>query len=564
MRKTGEKRDTRGSALLLVLMILIFLTILAMFALYAATRSIDLAGRARHKMEAFYTADAGINRAVADLLRFYKVKGSFAVTPFDMNLDGHNDDLSSELPGTVSWAGLIAPSLQQWLHAVKVQRIIYFAPETACFGKMETGNCIGFRYEVRIHLAGSYVRVLSLARYHEGSGPVSDDDKIVLAMENIVRIVSGSACDTGIFIGGPKSTQAIAGSLEVHGGLNILCEETDPGLCAGANPPSNCSAIATGASVGVYNNYDRGPGQAPSFINKIQPLNPDENQNPTLNAKVLVQNCGIGQMGMSSNIGAPSMPMDAVVADGGVGSSYGEVSIADDARVHGREKHYGAGEYLKYLGAEAAAFPMLSTPEGFLTTLGGDIFYMSRSNNLPAEWCNITPTTPSMGYGPQGCACPGGCSLCWDSGNKTMTSNRDTVYNLSGCAAGATLGDLMYKGKGSFYYGQNNVTIDGNVTVADRENFPMTSAFGFMTAGEMNIAPSNRSEIMGLFYAQNKITMTNQTAVAGIVISNSFNLGSHVPEIYQVPSLNTQAPAGFREMCGGQEKLAPNAWRVVY
>jgi|GEM_PF-6349508 len=560
----GEASDLRGMALIIVLMILMFFTILAFIGLYAARQAISFAGRGRQKMEAYYTAGAGINRAVADLLSFYKVKGSFTVTPFDMNLNGQEDDLSGDLPGTLSWSGLAAPTLGQWLNAKNVQRVIYFSPESACFGEMTGGNCKGFRYEVRIHRGGSYARVLSLARLHEGDGPVSDDDKIIAAQEYLVKIVACGMCGEGILIGGSGSSHAIGGGVELHGGLHILCEDTDTSLCEGQNPPDNCSAISPGSSVGVYNNYERGPGQAPSFISKIQPLDRDDNDNPTLNAKVLIYNCGIGKMDSSSNMGTHAVPLDIVIADGGVGGEYGKVSAGDDERVFALEKRYGAGEYTRYVGNEAASFPILRSPEGYPTALDSKIEAEAYHNTLPPQWCNITPATPSMGYGAPGCSCPTGCSLCWDNAVKTLTSNSDVVYNLSGCAGGATLNNLTYKGKATFYYGANNVTIDGAITVADGENFPMTSAMGFMTAGEMNVAPSSRSEIMGLFYAQSKIRMTNQTAVAGIVISNSYDFGSHVPVIYQVPYLEAQAPAGFQSLCGAHLRLAPNGWRTVY
>ncbi len=96
------------------------------------------------------------------------------------------------------------------------------------------------------------------------------------------------------------------------------------------------------------------------------------------------------------------------------------------------------------------------------------------------------------------------------------------------------------------YYGNKNLAVDGNLMVADGESFPSTSVVGFLTAGQINIGNSAQAKMMGLFYAQDQITVSKQTQLAGIVITDEFSVGNQVPDFFQVPGLDQSAPAGVR------------------
>ena len=50
---------------------------------------------------------------------------------------------------------------------------------------------------------------------------------------------------------------------------------------------------------------------------------------------------------------------------------------------------------------------------------------------------------------------------------------------------------------------------------------------------------------MGLFYAEDTITSEKQTSVAGTFFSNYFDMGTNVPEIYQVPETVNNLPPGL-------------------
>ena len=50
---------------------------------------------------------------------------------------------------------------------------------------------------------------------------------------------------------------------------------------------------------------------------------------------------------------------------------------------------------------------------------------------------------------------------------------------------------------------------------------------------------------MGAFYAQGRLTSMKQTVVTGTFVSNYFDMGINVPEIYQVPTMADNLPLGM-------------------
>ena len=95
-------------------------------------------------------------------------------------------------------------------------------------------------------------------------------------------------------------------------------------------------------------------------------------------------------------------------------------------------------------------------------------------------------------------------------------------------------------------------------------NFPSGDALAFVTGGSMTLGPGAQRNLEGLFYAQNTITIPKQTVIAGIVMTNEFDVGNQVPEIWQVPGLARNAPGAFGEFCALNERLSNGGWRLVY
>lgn len=50
---------------------------------------------------------------------------------------------------------------------------------------------------------------------------------------------------------------------------------------------------------------------------------------------------------------------------------------------------------------------------------------------------------------------------------------------------------------------------------------------------------------MGAFYGEQQVTSDKQTSTAGTFVSEYFNMGSQVPDIYQIPTLAANLPYGM-------------------
>jgi len=66
-----------------------------------------------------------------------------------------------------------------------------------------------------------------------------------------------------------------------------------------------------------------------------------------------------------------------------------------------------------------------------------------------------------------------------------------------------------------------------------------------MAENDMVVGSLSQLQLMGAFYAQGRITCTKQSIVMGTFVSNYFDMGTNVPDIFQVPSLADNLPHGM-------------------
>ena len=76
------------------------------------------------------------------------------------------------------------------------------------------------------------------------------------------------------------------------------------------------------------------------------------------------------------------------------------------------------------------------------------------------------------------------------------------------------------------------------------DTYPSQDIIGFMTPQEITFNTS-QLKVMGLFYAEDKITSQKQTSITGTFFSNYFDMGKNVPSIYQVPATAHNLPPGI-------------------
>ena len=108
-------------------------------------------------------------------------------------------------------------------------------------------------------------------------------------------------------------------------------------------------------------------------------------------------------------------------------------------------------------------------------------------------------------------------------------------------------GQLRYRGKGSLYVTED---INLHVDVLPQEGlvFPLDTSLGLIAGRDINLATGSGDSqlaMAGAFYAQGTIRSAKQNEIAGTFVSNYFDMGKNVPNIYQVPTLADNLPPGM-------------------
>lgn len=93
-------------------------------------------------------------------------------------------------------------------------------------------------------------------------------------------------------------------------------------------------------------------------------------------------------------------------------------------------------------------------------------------------------------------------------------------------------------------------------------SFPERNCFALMCSGHMTLGVKAQCNLLGAFYAYGTVTSNKQTTVMGTFVSNYFDMGQQVPDIYQVPALVNSLPLG---MIGNWPNLVMSevSWREL-
>lgn len=368
-----------------------------------------------------------------------------------------------------------------------------------------------------------------------------------------------------IFGGTGQAGGLINGNVSIHGSVHLL----------GTNILSGGLAVAaidlSGTSL-IRNNYT---GLDTGLRNRVPPL-PKRTWNgetvETLNAKLRVKNGLVGMSG-NSRIGEPNVAGNAwketmdgtfvndgwtgnsVTADGGRGIP--EAVFSDN----GWDEPYDLGDKLRLpVFSDAWRDPLTGstvlnpftganyTHEEYFATLTGtpytgNITLNARSTNFYYNATRPADTNPA---------------------NRLPTDD----YILFNCATDLLEingqiqidGNLIFTGQGNDqsinYTGRGALLVNGDVTIAadllainangtTANSFPVANCLGIMCSNNMAVGTTSQLKIMGAFYAQNQIKSEKQTVVLGTFVSNYFDMGKNVPDIYQVPALADNLPYGM-------------------
>jgi hypothetical protein len=307
------------------------------------------------------------------------------------------------------------------------------------------------------------------------------------------------------------------------------------------DPPLTQTDLNSSFSGTAYigNNYSG----MPSGLEAMIPPAPHPGGIEQLGTEVRVKH---GQIGVSGNAtigdtdvidgGSSKNTVDGTyVSDGWTGNQGASSVFSDNGTTNGYD--------LNQLGIQ---FPLISgigadpyIDKGGTTWTTQESYLDGRSLTVPIT--SITTSTSNFSYGPDAY----GNSISFNKATGTITISG--IVKIAGDLQLGAKDSLKYAGNGTIYT-TGDMRIDGNILPAAGQVFPTTSRMGFLAKKNMYLATGNGSSqlsMAGAFYAQGTIVSAKQNQIAGTFVANYYDLGTNVPNIYQVPSLPQNMPPGM-------------------
>ncbi len=485
-RPNGRRglHNERGSLLIISYMIIFMLVAFGGAAVILSINDSKVSQRQKRTMEAFHIAEAGIERAI-----------------YDLRTDFLNDSSSpSWSDGTIN-TFTIGPN---------------------------TGSFYSIPYASTSLNSGSYaVTVKNVTGVNDSiwvrsTGTLGD---ISQTIEVYAKIESLSPWDNAIFAGSGAAGAMVNGNVNISGSVHIL----------GSGLTSSDYAIDLGGTAElVRNNYSSMEAGLFAKVPTLPTTVVNGETVYTLSSELRIKHGKVGLSG-SSTVGEPNVAgnswkefVDATYVTDGYGGNQGTNSVYSD---NGWSNSYDLGD--------SVSFPSLSDPySGYATYqsyLRANALVLNSAAQL-TQLASITPTSSFTYSGANG-------SISMDGAGHMTVSG--VVYieggdlNLNKAGANKT---INYTGAGSILV-TGNANINVNLETTGNSSFP-NDIVGIMTPGNMTFNEANIN-IMGLFYAEGRITAQKQTDIIGTIVSNYFDFGTNVPAIFQVPETVNHLPSGM-------------------
>ncbi len=375
---------------------------------------------------------------------------------------------------------------------------------------------------------GSYTVTLknitgvSDAVWVRSTGGIGNTTQTIEVYPKLVRL---SVWDNAIFAGRGASGRMINGNVNIAGSVHIL----------GSNLSSWDYAVDLGGTADIVkNNYG---GLDPALAARVPAL-PTTNFNgetvSTLNAKLRVKH---GKVGLSGAAGAGEADaagnavketVDEVHVTDGFGGNKGSSQVYSD---NGWSNTYDLGN--------SVPFPSLSDPHAGYPTyqqyLRANALVINDAAEL-AELANLTPNSNFNYSGANGAVSMDGNGNLAISGIVYIEGG-DLNFNKAGSKK-----TITYAGTGALLT-TGSAQINVNLVTSGNNSFP-TNILGLMTPNNITMNEAN-IDVMGLFYAENTVTVQKQTDIMGTIVGNYFDMGTNVPAIFQVPETVNHLPPGM-------------------
>jgi len=376
-----------------------------------------------------------------------------------------------------------------------------------------------------------------------------------------------------IFAGSGQAGGLINGNVSIHGSVHLL----------GNNLLEGGEAITamdlSGASL-IHNNYEGCPAE---LLARVPPLPTrffDGETIDTLNAKLRTKRGLVGLSG-NSEIGEPHAlgnaykeTMDAcyvsdgwtgnaVVDDGDRGDPKSVYSdngwdelydlgdrvpmpfLEDDWRdpVDGhrewdgsRSENYTHEHYFDEVLVGDPMDPVDGIYEGDVLIKANQDFYYNATRPDDPDPANRLPDDDY---------------ILFDPSTNVMEINGQITINgdLEITRGGGNDKTIYYTGRAALLV-HGNVTLDTHLLTVNadgtiEDSFPVNNIIGIMAEQDMTVGSLSQLSLMGAFYAQETVHSSKQTITMGTFVASYFDMGTNVPDIYQVPTLADNLPYGM-------------------
>ncbi|KAA0225198.1 MAG: hypothetical protein AKCLJLPJ_01856 [Fimbriimonadales bacterium] len=303
-----------------------------------------------------------------------------------------------------------------------------------------------------------------------------------------------------------------------------------------------------GGKAYVGNNYYGMPAELRSLI----PPPPAPAGIEQLGTEVRVKHGMIGLSGTAtigtSDIlggGAYKSTVDGTFVNDGWTGNQGASSVFSD---NGTNHQYD-------LGHLNLAFPLISgigAPEyvdsGGTHWTNQRLFLDNRALTIPIN--TITANTPAFSYGPDAYGNRISFTPQVKVGGTIVTPATLNISGVVRVVGNLTLGSskemIRYIGSGTMF-ATNDIDIHASLLPKTGFTFPTTTRLGLIAQRNMYLATGGgdaQLAMAGAFYAQGTIVSAKQNQILGTFVANFYDMGTNVPNIYQVPALvNNMPPA---------------------
>jgi len=395
---------------------------------------------------------------------------------------------------------------------------------------------------------------------------MASDDNIDRAVEMVLASADVNVWRNAIFAGSGAAGGLINGNVAIHGSVHLLGDNLVSGVTA-------ISALDLSGTALIHNNYAGIPASLSGRIPALATKNFGGENVQTLEAKLRVKNGLVGMSG-NSEIGEANATgnafketMDGVyVEDGWTGNSVVDDGGRGDPKNvksdNGWDDLYDLGNKVslpeldddwrdpitgnKLIDLATGSFythesyftkVLTGTPKtgDTLIKANADFYYNA---TVPAQ------TDPALRL-------PTDDYIYFKASTNVMDVNGQIKFvgNLTIDAGSGSDKTIHYTGRGALLV-KGDVILDTNLYSRNADgttanSFPTNNFFGIMASGNLSMGTNAQLELMGGFYAHGKIKSTKQTTVTGTYVSNYFDMGTNVPEIYQVPTLADNLPMGM-------------------